>query len=81
MIAQSKLEDERKRRHLALLRVPVGVALILASIAVVLSGVVAFREGKDAWLAMRPSLAAAILLGGLFAWIAKALVKLGMRSG
>jgi hypothetical protein len=80
MTAPSKSEDEGKRRRLALLRVPVGVALIMASIAVVLSGIVALREGKDAWFAMRPSLTVAILLGGLFAWIAKTLVKLGMKS-
>jgi Na+-transporting NADH:ubiquinone oxidoreductase subunit NqrB len=80
MAIEEALEIERKQKRLEFARVLVGVAVIVAALAVVLSGVVAFQEGRDAWLAMRRPMAAAILLSWSFARIARVIVSVQRRS-
>jgi uncharacterized membrane protein YozB (DUF420 family) len=80
MAIEEALEIGRKQKRLEFARVLVGVAVIVAALAVVLSGVVAFQEGRDAWLAMWWPMAAAILLSWSFARIARAIVSVQRRS-
>jgi hypothetical protein len=80
MAIEEALEIGRKQKRLEFARVLVGVAVIVAALAVVLSGVVAFQEGRDAWLAMRWPMAAAILLSWSFARIARVIVSMQRRS-
>jgi hypothetical protein len=67
---------ERKLRRLEVARVLIGVAVIVAVLAVVLCGIDAFRKERDAWLAMRWPVFIAVLLIWSFARSAKAIVTL-----
>jgi hypothetical protein len=69
-------EVEKKRWRLELARRLVGGAAIVAILAAVLSGVVAFREERDVWLAMRLPSWVAFLFTWSFARIAREILAL-----
>ncbi len=66
------------RLHLA--RAVVGVSVIIATISVVVVGMLALREGSDASVAMKWPGAAAVFLCWLFARIAKAIATSRLSS-
>ena len=76
MITPENSELERKLRSLVGIRTLLGIAVIIAVLAVALFGIDAFTKEKDAWLAMRLPLAMAVVLIWGFARTAKAIVTL-----
>ncbi len=67
-----------ERLHLA--RAVVGIAVIIATITVVVAGTLALHEGSDASVAMKWPGAAAVFLCWLFARIAKAIATSRLSS-
>ena len=73
MAIQENATVEKRLRRLEATRVSLGVAVIVSVVALVLAGVEAFTEQRDASLAMRLPLLIALILLCSFARCAKAI--------
>jgi len=69
-----------KLKRLLFARSVVGVAVIIATVAVVGAGVLSLRENSDASSAMKWPFIAAVILCWLFARIAKAIATVRLSS-
>jgi len=80
MSTPSSTVHASKLKRLLFARVVVGVAVIIATVAVVGVGILSFRENWDASRAMKWPFIAAVILCWLFARIARAIATVRLSS-